>query len=508
MKGASLTAGSESFWPAELARDFGADDLRGHFLLDHGARATPAGWRRRELGRWSLSTPSDAPVLDLVDAEGNGIGWLVGALLDLDASSPVRSRLVVPAGLVGDMVALDTWLHAFGGRYACLLVEAEAIHLDAYGAFPVFYATGGAGVASNPFLLADAAADGATSALVETLRIHETGMVFGLGTTPVPGVEHVLPNHVLDLGRWRPVRVWPRAPIAHVAREQAAGTIADVLRRTIAAVAASGDRPAMSLTAGYDTRMLLACSRSVLDQLDLFTMALPDDLGETDVRWAVRIADHLGLSHRVLPWVEPSARDLGLFLYRTGSMSGERRGRRAGPTLCQLGGGIPWIAGVLGGMVAGLELQPEDGRRRELSAPQLLRRLELPRHPELERRAEQWLEDLPDLTVEQQVSLAQLELYDAAWGGGFSHGYADCFTACYYPLGQRRVIEACLAVPGSERRASGLRRAVIAEAWPELLELPFNQPTLRMVVARRWRRFRGRSVAAARRIRRRDFRRA
>ena len=77
------------------------------------------------------------------------------------------------------------------------------------------------------------------------------------------------------------------------------------MEATIGAVVAT--RPVeMALTAGRDSRMLLACSRPWLDQISFYTLAYPDPSARLDCDIARRLATRERLNHTITPWVRAS----------------------------------------------------------------------------------------------------------------------------------------------------------------------------------------------------------
>ena len=250
--------------------------------------------------------------------------------------------------------------------------------------------------------------------------------------------------------------------------------------------AATESTPNVSLTAGADSRLLLACGRAHLDRLRFFTVSFPDRLGDTDRRTAPRIAEQFGLAHRTLDWISPTETDVDSFLYKTGCLVGELRGRRAGPTYGQLGGTAPYVSGVGTFTVKPAEevdLTPSGAERSPTNAAWLLRYFWFPELPELMTRAERWLEEAPPLDAHNLRVLYHLENRYGCWGGALALGYPQAYTYTVYPFGQRAVADAIFRLPLDHRLAGRARRDATLLRWPELLEIPINRPTRRVAVA-------------------------
>ena len=244
--------------------------------------------------------------------------------------------------------------------------------------------------------------------------------------------------------------------------------------------------------------MMVACSRSFLDDVEFFTVPFPDASGATDARWGPRLGARFGLRHRNLRWKSPTAEDVRLFMYRTGCMTGERRGRQAIPTYAQLGGHGVYVSGVNGCAIRGADWDPQHRHDRPIPPTKLPAVLGFRPDPELIRRIEEWSAELPELHTLDMLMLLFLEMHDASWGGSLTGAYTDAAAMTLYPYGSRTVIDAILRTPWDDRREDRLRRGVIGARWPELLDVPFNRMTTTRVVERRARRFGDLSRAAFR----------
>src|SRR5215470_12067320 len=90
--------------------------------------------------------------------------------------------------------------------------------------------------------------------------IPYTNAMYPLGLTPRRGVERVLPNHYLDLKQWALVRRWPKGDLPFDRDpSEAVRTVAATASRTIDGIAAAYSVQS-PITAGRDSRLMLACS--------------------------------------------------------------------------------------------------------------------------------------------------------------------------------------------------------------------------------------------------------
>lgn len=469
--------GSSLQRPSELSQRHDPAELLGHFALSRSLPLEPVGWPRRSLDSWTLMHEPRLPVLALVDAAGAEIGWIVGHPIDLE------SELVVAGPLRPPSHGFEEWLYTFGGRFVAIVLGPEPmLYPDAGATLPVLFDPELRCAASSPFLLPSPDGLVPDSSLVDALAVFDTGSWFTLGATPHARARLLLPNHVLDLTGWEQARIWPLAPFDAGEIDPLVERVAITLEKTLAAAAATG-RPNVAITAGRDSRSFLACSRTVVDRLRFFTVPVPDELGAVDIATAPTLAERFGLEYRLLPWREPSASDVELFMYRTGCLIGEARGRTATRTYDQLGGGDIYVSGVGAPReiawrrrdTPGLRLRPED----------LLLRYGLLPHPDLVRQAADWLAALPaGLDGLDALTLFYVEMRMGAWGGPLTTAYPDAYSFTLYPYAHRAITDAVLRLPWEYRRAGRLPQDVIASRWPELLDVPINRPPLRIAVRR------------------------
>jgi hypothetical protein len=425
------------------------------------------------------------PVIRLVDRTAREIGWLAGhsidvsarRILDLDAEVPIDSTSPdIRAGF-------ERWLYRLGGRFAAILIHpAGRVYPDALGSLPILFDPAGRRVASSPFLLPSSDGEIPDSPLVDELDIYTSGSQYAIGLTPHAVARLLLPSHALELESFRQVRLWPLSPPPAIEPDRAVERIGELVESAIAAAAEAGSA-SLSLTAGGDSRLLLACSRLVVDRLQLFTAKLPDTLGATDAVRAAEIAAAIGVPHRTLSWVPATDDDVRLWMYRTGALTGEKRGRRATPTYNQLGGKGPYLSGVGQHFARGWKWLPSDGSEMTLTARDLLSRFGIPHIPQFLDQGEQWLSALGHLNPLDVIDLFSLEIRYGGWGGPLTLGYPDAVTTTIYPFGHREIAELVFGLPLEYRRADRLRHDIVAKRWPELDAFPLNETPWRIAAA-------------------------
>jgi hypothetical protein len=444
----------------------------GQFLLTQDPGLLPDGWRTWEAAGWHLAT-SFLPVFDLVDLHGQRVGWCLGHPIVDGVLEPPQIRLHMSDRGTLDWPAIDDLYDRMAGRFVLVLLHGEqpSVLLDAYGSLAAVYSAGSRIVASTPTLIGgDWDED-----LIAEVGYPDVDYWLPFGLTLTVGVRRLQANHRLDLRTWAVDRHWPRPgtlvedPDPHRLR-----AIHERLTSGIAAVAAVHP-VTFSLTAGRDSRMLLACARDVVDRASFFTMA-PTGVDTVDHHVAVRLAARFGLDHSVIPIRGSTPSTLARWQFRTGhAVAGELW--KAHESLQALDPDRVLIQGTAG-EIAGRRIPPGLDRRpgARMDPHTLLWWVWAPRRSRYFTAAEAWLDGLPDLPVHLVTELAYIEQRLSCWAGPGHYGNSTSRFE-FTPFASRRLFTDMLSLPADYRHARGLVDDLCRLAWPELLEFSYNQYT-------------------------------
>jgi hypothetical protein len=317
--------------------------------------------------------------------------------------------------------------------------------------------------------------------LIKMVGIPDRDGWYPFGLTSKKGVERLIPNHYLDLVTWDSYRHWlSESIIINQDTTSAIREIARIIKRTIEAVTKEYSTY-MSLTAGGDTRVMLACARDQLDNISFYTNKIPGETGDLDSKVASQIAQRFNLEHKVLQAKQVTKQQEEDWLYRTGYCA-------AGGVLTysatdyQLNPQCPVLIGKPGqvgeaayyrkfGATPNTKLSGE-AIARFLSMPEM----HMPEMQEIISKANAWLLELLDYNVLTVFDLLHLEQRHGCWGAPQRYGN-NWNVFQLYPLSHRRIFEFALSLPNSYRTKAKLRSDLISLQWPELLEIPINNYT-------------------------------
>lgn len=259
--------------------------FRRQFVLGPEVPEILDGWRRhRVTGELVLSVHPDLDCAQ-VDRDGRSL-ILLGYVLD--PKHPQRDDASILTDLLSTTTTFGDVLRAFdslSGRWAAIYLAEGRVRLfhDPAALRQVHHARDNQGAVwcgSRPELLARVTGLPADAEAQDHLRSYgvsgsgsPTHFWPGSGTGFV-GISRLLPNHFLDATTGEVRRYWPTAAIAPVDPDTAIETCATILTGVIGA-AATRYPLALSVTAGYDSRVLLAASRPHMDALAFYTLSRP-----------------------------------------------------------------------------------------------------------------------------------------------------------------------------------------------------------------------------------------
>lgn len=450
-------------------------DLPEQFVLGRDP-LVPGGWTNRTIGEWRLGHHPTLPCITVSTSEDAEIGVILGYPIT-EEGRLLRSsdRFLSKRDGRGFRRGLET----LGGRFIGILLEGptpQAV-LDPFGTLSAVFAPGPGVLASTPSLIPYGSETRYRASLARRLQLPASNAMYPFSLTPRHGVWRLLPNHALDLTRWESIRVWPEKSLdLTTAWPEAVEALSQVAKTNLRGV--SDAYPCyLPLTGGWDSRMLLACSRGLGLDLVTYTLALPDCTASIDLEIARGLAKQAGLDHETVAWVSPLEADLEEWIFRTGGSTGEERGWRAATTLRQLDPGRVNLYGNIGDLTRGLYCYwQEDDRPETIVTPERLVEGRLwSGSPVCLDEVARWLAGLTDLTSFQVLDLFYAEQRMGGWGGIWPYAEFRGPGFAFFPFCHKEVLRGLMSLAPERRSLDEVPRALIQEEWPELLRWPVNQ---------------------------------
>lgn len=434
-----------------------------------------AGESSIPVGRFWLEPGPGLGCFPAHDSMGRPVGVILGQVIDLRRRTVVDGVWQAPVALTGDLDGFaEQVLWSLGGNFLWIFVAegVERIYPDCSAQLPCVW-DAAAGVAGST---AHALFDDATynerfdKSEYDLLGVDGEGW-FPAGQTAHRGLDRLLPCHYLNLADWTAHRFWSVANVEKttVPRESVHNLV-ELVRAQMEALLTTRKTLALGLTAGRETRTLLACARPLVDRIETFTV-VGTDRHMTDSVIARRIASEFHISHRELQRTTATSEQRELFVRRGGHCNADSNSWFH-PSAWPIAESHIMVGGT-GGEVGRCFFWRASDRDDTKITPQLLvNRLGLAATPSLRRSVEKWLDGLPPMNALQILDQAYLELRMGSW-----HGVQFCCNPTITrisPLLTYPCVEILLALPDDWKRQSRFVDETISTHWPELLRIPFN----------------------------------
>lgn len=463
----------------ELSQKFQLSKLHSQYLATPNKALKPDGWITNQLGNLFVFSHPSLPHQIISSEDGGIYAIILGHYIsptweicgDLSELKDIRT-----------IEEFEEQLEGIGGNFTVFVSTArtQRVYTDPCASSPVVYAGAVRSVASSPSLIPYNSATGDRKEIIQKMSIPESNLNYLLGETAREGVFRLLPNHTLDLMTFKSIRYWPRNALTkHKDVEAATDEIAEMIEKTIEAVG-NFVPIQMSLTAGMDSRMLLACARKIAPDITFFTHRLPDRTGRLDSYMSRHLARDFRLNHRIIGTATSSVREREEWIFRTGYSVGERRGSNAVPMIKKLDPNKAYLPGDVAELGRGhhwnyLKGTKEAMGRSAITEGLLVDITRAPHEDVFVQRARDWINAIPSDDPYQILDYFYLEQRLGCWAGAQQPAYAGYTAFELWPLNHRRAVKLMLSLPHEYKKAKRLNFDIIRKTWPELLKYPINE---------------------------------
>jgi hypothetical protein len=404
---------------------------------------------------------------------------LLGTIIDPEnpkhSNKSIISLILSKANSFTDIEKL---FYGLGGRWVLIaIVKSECrIYHDAAGLKPVFYTRIDKHTciaASQPVLLEKLGFTQKNQKLISTFQKFPNSNSWPLGVIPFNNVKQLLPNHFLDFNNQITSRFWPTEKSKNTDTDIVINEINQLLKGAVKALTYRNNC-IMSLTAGYDSRMLYSTTIGTNINVDFFTLKSSITPGY-DIETPKSIANRFKIKHTVNQLQEKLDNDkeiIATLSNNVGNMYYDRSMQN-----------IVAYARVIGkrthlpGSVAEIGrcyYYPYGKRYSPLSGKSLARYCGFKSNPDAIESFSQWLSLMPENMQYSVLDLAYWEHRLGVWGAcglTFREGLIEQIP----PMNNRKFMELCLSVPTKDRFAPyDLFRKIMEINEPGLLEFLFN----------------------------------
>lgn len=417
---------------------------------------------------------------------------LIGYVIDPYSPTSSDEDIVTEiASVDGDIVSVLQACEKYSGRYAILLRLGNRRYLfgDAGNTRRIYYhrdASGNMWIASSPNIIAAhvhlSADPDAEEFMVSECFVSNADERWWPGDgTQYEDVYNLLPNHYLDLQSLEPIRYWPLCDIAEMDLEHAVSEGVEVLKNSVEA-AASRFSLGLAISAGVDSRMILAATRGIKEKVFYYTSRYGHmNDHHRDLVVPGQMLSDLGLEHHVFPVpqaVDPQFRST---LSESVPFERDRRIRATWGNYLNFPEGLVLMTGHMSGPIRAHYRHHSQKGAGAVDAAGLAGLVAMSGSSYAVAAFQRWLQGLGrvlHLGSLNVLDLFQWEQAGANWGGqGYAEG--DVSHDLFLPLSNRKFIVTMLGVDERLRRKNSMRvfYGLIEEMWPELLRYPVNPKT-------------------------------
>jgi hypothetical protein len=426
-------------------------------------------------------------------AQANKRITLLGYILDPNRpeanNGDILKHLLLKLRTCGNLDDFFKYTYDFGGRWILLVDNGKEMRLfnDATGLRQVFYiklSSSEIWCASQPGILAsvlslemDAEAVEFFNAYPKFDNIWSSKEYFWPGdASPYREVLHLLPNHYLNLKTGLCRRYWPSGNLNRMSPKEAVATCGSMLENLMRS-ASKRFSLALTLTAGLDTRMVLAASRHMKDGIYYFSLVYWNRSKEhPDIKVPSRLLKKLGLKHHVIRCPESMESEFAEIYGTNVTTAHDVYGTIAEGLYHYYPQDRVCVKGNCVEIAKFRSRQPEsdDGT---ITPETLARVTRYPTHTFTLKAFEKWLSDAKCRYNISVWDLFQWEIKHGGWQPMTQLEW-DIVQEVFTPFNCRSLLTTLLSVDESDRKIPDftLYMSMIAELWPEVLSEPINPP--------------------------------
>ena len=407
----------------------------------------------------------------------------------LDPHNPQTGDPEIITGLLHALSDCDAFFqetYRYGGRWILIVNDGREIKLfnDAAGLRQVFYSdrrcTDEFWCASQPRMIADILRLEMAEDAIDFINSYEfrknPEFRWPGDSSPYKEIRHMLPNHYLDLATRCCKRYWPDRPLPYLPLSQAVGKASATLQGLMKSAGNRFDL-ALSMTAGLDSRMVLAASKDISNTVSLMTVRqIGKPENHADVGIPSALLSKLGLKHDVVK---------SSFIMTDEFLTAFRKNVPiAHPLYAPDAQAILDYYGQMKVAVTGSASEiARSSFRRDLNkpkndvvTPQDLAKLQIMGENSFAlHHFQRWLSGTGEI-----YNLDILDLFE--WEQGHGNWLAMCQTEfdiawkdIFTPFNCRNLLITMLSVDEQYRRPPyELHEKIISKLWPELLSVPIN----------------------------------
>lgn len=438
------------------------------FVISKTTHSLPVHWSWQCYGNFKVAAAPDLPIIELTDEDEATVAILLGWPIDIITSSflPARQKLESAS-----IEAFEILLRNFAGRWVALNLNNEQVYADAMSSQSAVIHAKQQIVCSSAALL-PAHLQVLDIEMHRRMDVANSENFYPFGLLPHHGVRRLLPSHTFSFKTAETRRYWWPTPTSWQGLNQAATIVSDQVTRVISACIDTYP-VRQGLSAGFETRLMLACSKPFREQVKFWTRVENKQGSVVDQKVAIALSSKFALDHELTSSDIRQVNDEEDWLNRTGYCigGGALKSRHIIDSKKQV-----YIALTgIGGETCRAFYWPSTYLPKQLNVQLLLQLASLPPLDKFIIAGQRYLEEICHLPIHVQLGMFYLENRVSAYASPHKYGNENGIIFIY-PLNHHDTVNQMLICPQGLQITSALHRQVIRQRWPEIEQLPYNLP--------------------------------
>jgi len=444
------------------------------FLITSKIIDTPSGWNKLHLNGVDVFNHRKMKNINIIAAGNKIVGMLLGYFNEVRFfeynDSNNHTYLLDDAVQIDAEEILKEVYQKFFGRYIFIFSndEQERIYLDPLGSLGCIYSPELKSAASTSTILGKKKSDKDWDSELVSLLINN---FFPFDLTPHKGIKRLLPNHYLDLNNWTCKRYFPaKDDLIKISSDaEYIKQVTERMKRVISIY--SKYKASMTLTAGSDNRILLACAKDSVKKIAFFTN---ENSLSYDIEISKKLADDLGLNHIFIPFKKSSDEERELLQDLSGYCM-EASSLDSYPTHKNILNDYVYQLTGTGGEIGRCFYWDKSDKPGDFLTPEsLLIRLRLPKNKRLLNSAAFWLRELSDLNIYNVLDLLFWEINCGCRAAPNMYPYDSLSLVPLHPFNDISILTSLLNLTPEYKKSRLLVEDICKITWPELNKYPIN----------------------------------
>jgi len=441
-------------------------------------------WKCLQIGKSYLAVHPDLEYT-VIQKDGH-LFVLLGFLLD--PYHPDHTNLDILQDLANQFVDSSSFIQStshLGGRWILIHSDTNGASLfhDFSGYRQCYYYQNSDGLwcAPTPCILADLlclpeSRDPELLQFISSSEFEITEHAWIGDETVYANVKHLMPNHQIDLSSGEISRYWPNRFIQEISMAEAVPQCCEILQGQFKA-ASKRWKLAVAVTAGWDSRLLLAATKELHGEITYFVHKICNlDDDAPDIAIPKKLFSQLGIPFFIIPCTQKFDKKLAKritqnvrFVHKYQKFEEYHSFYYDLKDKVPVGGQISEVARCL--------YYPDANHPDNVTSKLLSSLHSRKNEPYVVSQCQKWLSEVtPSIYNYKLLDIFYLEQRDGNWGAMFPAGL-DTISEQFHPFNCRKLMDIMLSVNSTYRKKldSPFYQEMISTMWPELLSEPMQK---------------------------------